>query len=141
MTTITQKPFGKLSDGREAHLFEMKNSSGAYVEITDFGGAIRSINVPDKSGALKDVALGYDCAADYEAQDKYIGAIIGRHGNRIEDAKFRLGRNVYHLAKNDGRNNLHGGPMGFDKRLWDAKIDGEALVLTYRSADGEEGFP
>ena len=99
MTTITQKPFGKLSDGREAHLFEMKNSSGAYVEITDFGGAIRSINVPDKSGALKDVALGYDCAADYEAQDKYIGAIIGRHGNRIEDAKFRLGRNVYRLAK------------------------------------------
>ncbi len=141
MTTVTKKPFGRLSDGREASLFEMKNSSGAYVEITDFGGAIRSINVPDKSGALKDVALGYDCAADYEAQDKYIGALIGRHGNRIEDAKFRIGRNVYRLAKNDGRNNLHGGPMGFDKRLWDARIDGEALVLTYHSPNGEEGFP
>ena len=141
MTKITKKPFGKLSTGEEVSLFELKNSSGAYVEITDFGGAIRSIFVPDKNGVLGDVALGYDSAADYEKQDKYIGALIGRHGNRIEDASFRLGRNVFKLRRNDGRNNLHGGPMGFDKKLWSAEIDGEALVLKYLSPDGEEGFP
>lgn len=141
MTTITQKSFGKLSTGEEVSLFTLTNASGANVEIIDFGGAIRSINVPDKSGKLLDVALGYDTAECYETQDKFIGALIGRHGNRIEDAKFRLGRKVYTLAKNDGRNSLHGGIKGFDKKLWKASIDGEALVLTYTSPDGEEGFP
>ena len=141
MTNITKKHFGKLSTGEEVSLFELKNSSGAYVEITDFGGAIRSIVVPDKDGVLGDVALGYDSAEGYELQDKYIGALIGRRGNRIEDARFRLGHRKYSLAKNDGRNSLHGGVKGFDKKLWSAHIDGEALVLEYCSPDGEEGFP
>ena len=141
MTNITKKHFGNLSTGEEVSLFELKNSSGAYVEIIDFGGAIRSIVVPDENGVLGDVALGYDSAEGYETQGKFIGALIGRHGNRIEDAKFKLGRKVYTLAKNDGRNSLHGGIKGFDKRLWNAEIDGETLVLKYTSADGEEGFP
>ncbi len=141
MTTVTKKDFGTLSTGEAVSLYELKNSSGAYVEITDFGGAVRSINVPDKNGVLGDVALGYDDASGYENQGKYIGALIGRHGNRIEDASFKLGRRFYTLDKNDGRNNLHGGIKGFDKKLWTAKIDGEALVLTYTSPDGEEGFP
>lgn len=141
MTNITKKPFGKLSNGESVTLFTLKNSSGAYVEIIDFGGAIRSIVVPDKKGVLGDVALGYDTPEGYENQDKFIGALIGRHGNRIEDAKFRLGRKVYTLAKNDGRNSLHGGIKGFDKKMWSAEVDGEALVLKYTSPDGEEGFP
>ncbi len=141
MTNITKKSFGKLSDGREVSLFTLKNSSGAYVEITDFGGAIRSIVVPDKSGKLGDVALGYDSVEGYERQNKYIGALIGRHGNRIENAEFKLGRRKYVLEKNDGRNSLHGGRRGFDKRLWTALPDGESLVLKYFSPDGEEGFP
>lgn len=141
MTTITKKPFGKLSTGEEVSLFEMKNSSGASVEIVDFGGAIRSIRVPDKNGVMIDVALGYDDASGYETQGKFIGALIGRHGNRIEDAQFKLGRKKYVLAKNDGRNSLHGGIKGFDKRLWTAEADGESLVLKYFSPDGEEGFP
>ena len=141
MTKITKKPFGKLSDGREVSLFELKNSGGASVEIVDFGGAIRAINVPDKNGKLGDVALGYDSPEGYEKQGKYIGALIGRHGNRIENAVFKLGRRNYFLGKNDGRNNLHGGFNGFDKKLWSAETDGEALVLKYFSADGEEGFP
>ena len=141
MTNITKRKFGKLSTGEEVYLFEMKNSSGAYVEIINFGGAIRSIVVPDKNGVLGDVALGYDTAEGYEKQDKYIGALIGRHGNRIEDARFRLGHRKYSLAKNDGRNSLHGGIKGFDKKLWDASVDGETLVLKYTSPDGEEGFP
>lgn len=141
MTNITKKPFGKLSTGEEASLFRLTNSLGAYVEITDFGGAIRSIAVPDKNGVLGDVALGYDGVSGYENQDKFIGALIGRHGNRIEDACFKIGRRKYVLAKNDGRNSLHGGIKGFDKKLWSAKPDGEALVLEYFSPDGEEGFP
>lgn len=141
MTKITKKPFGKLSSGEKVTLFELTNSTGASVSIIDFGGAIHSINVPDKDGKLGDVALGYDTAEGYEAQGKYIGALIGRHGNRIEDAEFKLGRRKYVLAKNDGRNSLHGGIKGFDKVMWKAEIDGEALVLRYLSADGEEGFP
>ena len=141
MTIITKKPFGKLSTGEKVSLFEMKNSSGAYVEIITLGGAIRSIVVPDKKGALADVALGYDSAEGYEKQSKYIGALIGRHGNRIENAEFKLGRRKFTLAKNDGRNSLHGGISGFDRKLWEPEIDGETLKLTYVSPDGEEGFP
>lgn len=141
MTIITKKPFGKLSTGEKVSLFEMKNSSGAYVEIITLGGAIRSIVVPDKKGALADVALGYDSAEGYEKQSKYIGALIGRHGNRIENAEFKLGRRKFTLAKNDGRNSLHGGISGFDRKLWEPETDGETLKLTYVSPDGEEGFP
>lgn len=141
MTKITKNPFGKLSTGEEVSLFELKNSSGAYVEIIDFGGAVRSIVVPDKKGVLGDVALGYDTAEGYEKQDKFIGALIGRCGNRIEDASFKIGVHKYKLAKNNGRNSLHGGIKGFDKVMWKAEIDGETLVLTYFSRDGEEGFP
>lgn len=141
MTTITKKDFGTLSTGEAVSLFELKNASGAYVEIIDFGGAIRSINVPDKNGVIGDVALGYDDISGYENQAKFIGALIGRHGNRIEDAEFTLGGKVYNVGRNDGRNSLHGGFKGFDKKLWKSEIDGEALVLTYLSPDGEEGFP
>ena len=141
MTKITKKSFGKLSTGEEVALFELKNESGASVEIIEFGGAIRSINVPDKNGALADVALGYDTPEGYEKQGKFIGALIGRHGNRIENAEFKLGRRKYVLDKNDGRNSLHGGFKGFDKRLWKGEVDGEAVVMRYTSADGEEGFP
>ncbi len=141
MTVITKTPFGNLSSGEAVSLFRLTNESGAYVEITDFGGAIRSIVVPDKNGVLGDVALGYDDISGYENQTKYIGALIGRHGNRIENAEFLLGGKHYVLAKNDGPNNLHGGIKGFDKVIWDAEIDGESLKLTYVSADGEEGFP
>ncbi len=141
MTKITKKSFGTLTDGTKVSLFELKNSSGAYVEIIDFGGAIRSIVVPDRDGNLGDIALGYDDAKGYEKQDKYIGALIGRHGNRIEDASFKIGRRKYTLAKNDGRNSLHGGIKGFDKVMWKAEVDGESLVLKYLSKDGEEGFP
>lgn len=141
MTNITKKPFGKLSTGEEVSIFTLTNVTGASVSIIDFGGAIHSINVPDKNGDIADVALGYDTAEGYEKQGKFIGALIGRHGNRIENAEFKLGRKKYVLAKNDGRNSLHGGIKGFDKVMWDAEIDGEALVLKYLSVDGEEGFP
>ena len=141
MTNITKQQFGSLSCGKPVYSFKLTNSKGAYLEVIEFGGAIRSIVVPDSEGALVDVALGYDDLGSYVSQDKYIGALIGRHGNRVEDAKFKLGRKVYTLAKNDGRNNLHSGPKGFDKRLWHGETDGETLVLSYRSEDGEEGFP
>ncbi len=141
MTNITKTLFGYLSSGEAVSTYRLTNETGAYVEIIDFGGAIKSIVVPDKNGILGDVALGYDEVSGYELQTKYIGALIGRHGNRIENAEFELGGKHYTLAKNDGPNNLHGGIKGFDKVMWAAEIDGEALKLTYHSADGEEGFP
>lgn len=141
MTVITKEKFGVLSSGEEISLYRLTNETGAYVEITDLGGAIKSINVPDSNGVLGDVVLGYDDASGYETQGKYIGALIGRHGNRIGGAEFDLGGKHYTLAKNDGNNNLHGGIKGFDKVIWDSEIDGETLVLSYTSPDGEEGFP
>ena len=141
MTTITKSDFGKLSSGENVSLYTFKNSIGAEVEIIDFGGAIRAVRVPDKNGVMEDVVLGYDSVDGYENQGKYIGALIGRHGNRIEDSEFELNGKTYKLFANDGRNNLHGGKIGFDKKLWKAKISGEILSLTYFSPDGEEGFP
>ena len=134
MTNITKTPFGKLSSGEEVTLFRLTNEAGAYVEIIDFGGAIKSIVVPDRNGVLGDVALGYDDISGYENQTKYIGALIGRHGNRIENAEFDLGGKHYVLARNDGANNLHGGNRGFDKVMWAAEIDGEGsgLILDHR---------
>lgn len=141
MTTVTKREFGKLSDGKSVYLYELRNSAGAYLEVIEYGAAIRSIVLPDKDGKLTDVALGYDSPADYEAQNKYIGAVIGRNGNRIEGAEFSLNGKTYTLEKNDGRNNLHSGNPGFDKRLWSGEIDGESVVMRYTSPDGECGFP
>ncbi len=141
VTRIERRCFGHLATGEEVGLYTLTNQSGAFVEIIELGGAIRSIVVPDKNGRLTDVALGYDSVEDYEKQGKYVGALIGRHGNRLEDAKVRIKKRVYHLAKNDGRNNLHGGNQGFDKKLWRSEIDGEKLRLYYTSPDMEEGFP
>ena len=141
MAKITQKYFGKLKNGNEALLFKIENKSGAYVEITNFGGAVKSICVPDKSGNLVDVCVGYDTFKAYERQNKYIGCLVGRHANRIGKGKFTLNGKSYTLATNNGGNNLHGGKQGFNCKLWGAKITEKGLLLSYTSIDGEEGFP
>jgi aldose 1-epimerase len=115
------------------------------VAITNFGGTIVSIKVPDKDGRLADIVLGYDNASGYQGGKAYLGATIGRYGNRISNGSFSLDDNTYTLPKNDGPNTLHGGTKGFNARVWTAKDvsgpNGEALQLTYLSKDGEEGFP
>ncbi len=144
-STMKKQPFGKTSDGREADLYTLTNKKGMEVAITNFGGIIVTLKAPDRNGKFDDVVLGYDSLDGYLTNKAFFGALIGRYGNRIAHGKFTLNGKTYTLPKNDGDNTLHGGPEGFNKRLWTAKdvssAKGQALELTYLSADGEEGFP
>lgn len=134
--------FGKLPSGEPVGLYTLKNAKGVEADISTYGGVVVSLKVPDRSGALGDVVLGFDDFNSYLTPPPYFGALIGRYGNRIGHAQFTLDGVTYHLAKNDGDNSLHGGKRGFDKVLWKAKpLDDGALQLTYLSKDGEEGYP
>lgn len=143
--SISISSFGALPDGRAAVLYTLTNPSGAQLCLTDYGARIVAVRVPDRTGNLADVALGFDSAADYIRQDNYIGATIGRVGNRIAGSAFTLNGKDYHVDANEGPNCLHGGHNGFDRQLWHAEPhEGEAadmVTFTYTSADGEEGFP
>lgn len=143
--SISKRAFGKTADGREAALFDLVNSHGMSAAITNFGGIVVSLQVPDKSGKLADVVLGFDKLEDYEKPGPHFGAIIGRHANRIEDSRFTLNGVEYRLYPNENQTHLHGGLKGFDKVLWQAEIQKrnglDSLCLTYLSRDGEEGYP
>jgi len=138
---IEIKPFGKLPDGRAVKLFCMTNETGAVAEITNYGGRIVRILVPDQSGALVSVVKGFDALDGYLADTCYLGATCGRFANRISNAKIIVEGEEYTLEANNKEHSLHGGPTGFHAQLWDAAIEGESLILTYISKDGEEGFP
>jgi aldose 1-epimerase len=142
----TKEPFGKLKDGRAAQLFTLKAKDGAAVRITNYGGIIVSIDVPDRDGKLDSVVLGKDSLAEYEAGHPFFGCITGRYANRIAKGKFSLNGQTHFLAVNNGPNSLHGGKQGFDKKLWSVKAaelrnGTPTLVLTYSSPDGEENYP
>ncbi len=142
---IDKKSFGKTKDGHEVFLHTLKNRNGIEVVISNFGGDVVSIKAPDRNGKFADIALGFDNLSDYEKQGPYFGALIGRYGNRIAMGKFTLDGKTYQIPQNDGTNALHGGKVGFDKRVWEAKetsdAQGQHLHLHYLSKDGEEGFP
>ncbi len=140
---FSKQSFGKTETGDQVELYTLTNSKGVAAAITNYGGILVSLKVPDRAGKLADVVLGHDELDNYKAKSPYFGAIVGRYGNRIGKAKFTLNGIEYKLARNDGENSLHGGIKGFDKALWNAKeIDGgKGLELTYLSKDGEEGFP
>lgn len=131
--------------GQEVEIYVLTNKAGMEVSITNYGGAIVSLKVPDKAGHLADVVLGYDSLQGYITDKSYFGAIIGRYANRIAHGTFTLDGSVYSIPKNDGDNALHRGTEGFNKKVWAAKdvsgSGGQALELTYRGPDGEEGFP
>lgn len=142
--SITKRVFGKTTDGVSVDIFTLKNSKGVEVEITNFGGIVVSLKVPDSKGRFEDVVLGYDRLEPYLEKGPFFGALIGRFANRIENGSFELNGVEYKVAKNDGQNHLHGGIKGFDKVVWAAEIiegDKEGLKLTYLSRDGEEGYP
>ncbi len=143
--STTKKSFGKTPDGQPVDLYVLTNKSGAEASITNYGGAVVSLKVPDRNGKFADVVLGYDNADGYVADKSFFGALIGRYGNRIGHAQFALDGKTYTLAKNNGENSLHGGIKGFNKALWTAKTHsvkgGQSLELSYLSKDGEEGFP
>lgn len=133
--------FGKLSDGRETKLYHLKN--GKYsADISDFGATLVKFCGPDRSGKETDVILGFDSVEPYTGSIGYMGAVIGRFGNRIESGKFTLNGKEYSLAVNNGPNHLHGGNVGFSHRLFSVKdIDDHTVEFSYLSPDGEEGYP
>jgi len=140
--TLQKSDFGKTPDGAAVAIYTLKNSKGMEAKIITWGGAIVSLKTPDRTGAMGDIVLGYDTLADYVAGKSYFGALIGRYGNRIAKGKFTLEGKSYSVPVNNGDNALHGGIRGFDKRVWTAReLPGGDLELTYKSKDGEEGYP
>jgi len=143
--TLTHSHFGQLPDGTPVELYTLRNSRGMEAQIMNYGGIVTSLKVPDKSGKLDDVVLGYDTLDAYLKSTPYFGALIGRYGNRIAKGQFSLDGATYTLATNNGVNALHGGLKGFDKAVWTARplptANGPSLILTYVSRNGEEGYP
>lgn len=141
---IEKATFGKLPDGREADLFTLRNKAGMEVKITNYGGYIVSLMAPDRAGKQEAMTLGVPTFADYVKGTPSFGPIIGRFGNRIAKGKFSLNGQEYTLAANSNGNHIHGGRVGFDKKLWSATPVDRAepsLKLQYTSPDGEEGYP
>lgn len=140
---IETEEFGTMDDGSSVQLFTLTNENGMEVSITNFGGIVTSIKVPDKDGNIEDVVLGFDDFEKYKSGHPFFGAIAGRYANRIANGEFELNGETYQLATNDGENHLHGGNEGFDKKLWNAEVnqDENSVTLSYLSPDGEEGYP
>ena len=143
--TIDKTQFGKTMDGTDVDQYILSNNKGMEVRIITYGGIITSWTAVDKNGDYKDIVLGYNTLAEYEAETPYFGALIGRYGNRIAGGKFKIDDQEYTLAANNGPNHLHGGLKGFDKVVWDAKTivsdSTVSLALSYLSKDMEEGYP
>jgi aldose 1-epimerase len=140
--TVKKTEFGKMPDGTPVSIFTLTNGKGAEARIMEYGGILVSMKVPDRNGAFGDVVLGHDTLADYVADNKtYFGALIGRYANRIGGATFTLDGVKYSLPANDNGNSLHGGPQGFDKKVWMGKEIPDGVELTYVSKDGEAGYP
>lgn len=135
--------FQKDIAGKRSNLYVLKNKNNMQVAITNYGGRIVSIIVPDKNGKFIDVSLGYDQVETFQKEgEPFFGALIGRYGNRIGKAKFKLDGTAYQLDVNDGVNTLHGGKMGFHAQVWDVKaVNENTLQLHYTSKDGEGGYP
>jgi aldose 1-epimerase len=143
--SINVKPFGKLADGQKVSLYTLTNKNGAVTTISNYGGTVTSLMMPDRNGKVADVVLGFSSLDKYVKDSPYFGALIGRYGNRIAKGEFSLDGKNYKLATNNIGNALHGGLKGFDKVIWEATpkvtAHGPSLKLTYTSKDGEEGYP
>lgn len=133
--------------GEDIYLFTLKNKNGLTVSISNFGAIVQSFKVPNKEGALTDIVLGFDRMEDYLNPDyitskTYLGAIIGRYANRVENASFKLDGQKFHVSPNLAPHQLHGGFEGFDRKAWKVEeFNKDLLKMTYLSRDGEEGYP
>jgi aldose 1-epimerase len=142
----TRAAFGTMPNGTRIEVFTLTNASGMEVRAINYGAIIASIKVPDRTGKLGDVVLGYDTLDGYVKDTRFFGAVVGRYGNRIAKGKFTLDGREYTLAINNPPNHLHGGPNGFNKQVWTASIvatgaNGPSVTFTRTSPDGEEGYP
>lgn len=138
---IIQDSFGKTKNDEEVTRYTFTNSNNITIRVINYGCIITDILVPDREGNILDINLGFDDIEGYETRSRYFGAVIGRVANRTAGGKFTLDGKEYSLAVNNGPNALHGGLKGFDKVVWKSSVTDDKLVLTYVSADGEEGFP
>lgn len=138
---FTKEYFADTMDRKPVFIFESQNTYGTKIQVLNYGGIIKSLQLQDRTGQQRDIVLGYDTLESYEKQDKYFGALIGRCANRIGSSCFSMDGKAYSLTPNEGQNHLHGGVRGFDKKIWEARLDGDKLELKYTSADGEEGYP
>lgn len=143
--SVRVEDYGKTPDGTPVSVYTLRNARGAEATITNYGGIVISLRVPDRDGTMGDVVLGYDTLDDYVRRNPYFGCLIGRYGNRIAAGRFSLDGKNYALATNNGPNHLHGGVRGFDKVVWKARRvrspRGPALELRHFSPDGDEGYP
>lgn len=142
---LTMKDFGQTEAGQSVKLYTLKNASGAEAAITTYGARVVNLRVPDKSGNLADIVLGFEELPGYLRENPYFGAVVGRYGNRIAKGTFTLNGAPFKLAINNGQNALHGGLRGFDKVVWTVNEasaeEGRGIQLSYLSKDGEEGYP
>lgn len=142
---VEQSSFGKTPEGETVTVFTLKNQDGVVLRLINYGAAIQSLKVPDRNGKPVEMQLGFDNLEGYLKHGAHFGCTIGRYANRIAKGKFTLDGKEYTLAKNNGPNHLHGGPTGFDRRVWKAEpreaTNGSSVKFTYRSKDGEEGYP
>ncbi|WLQ43256.1 galactose mutarotase [Streptomyces laculatispora] len=140
-TATRTEDFGTLGDGTAVHRWTLERA-GTRVRVLTYGGVVQSVEVPDRDGSRTGVALGLPDLASYlKYTGPYFGALVGRYANRIGGAAFELDGRTCHLTRNEGRNHVHGGALGFDKRVWDARETADGVELSLVSADGEEGFP
>ena len=137
---ITAKQFGKTADGKTVTAYTLHDGISSMT-VLDLGGIVQQISVPDKNGDLTDVVLGYNNVEGYENNGGYLGALIGRFGNRIGGGRLVIDGKEYSLYLNDRGNHLHGGKEGFDKKIWNAEIVGDKLKLSILSPDMEENYP
>lgn len=138
---IEKKLFGFTESGSEIKIFKIINSSGAFVELTNYGATWISAYIPDKKGNLSDILLGYNNLQDYLKDNAYMGSTVGRFSNRIGNAQFTIHNITYKLDQNDGVNSNHGGFSGFSRRYFDYRVENNAVIFSLFSPDGEGGFP
>ena len=144
-TSVTKQPFGKMPDGTQIDVYTLSEGK-VEARIMTYGGIVVSLKTPDKSGKVEDIVLGFDTLDEYvkvsnAPGNPFFGALIGRYGNRIGNAQFKLGGKEYHVPANDGKNSLHGGPHGFNNQVWKGKEIPNGVELTYLSKDDEAGYP
>ena len=140
MINVSKSVWGN-AQGKDIYKYRMENASGAYVVLGEVGAAILEMHVPDRDGALADVVIGYPDAESYFGDGPCAGKVPGRYANRIAKGHLEVAGKVYSLPVNNGPNHLHGGPEGFQNRIWESRIDGDAVEFMYFSQDGEMGYP
>ncbi len=138
---VEKRIFGVSKKGKEVALFHLENESGAYVAIMEYGWRIHKLRVPDRDGKLRDVVLGYDTFAEYEADKTSQGAAVGRHANRIAEASFVINDVTYPVEVNDGKNHLHGGAVGFSFRHWEGRAGQDSVTFRKLFPHMEGGYP